>query len=445
MGLPGFSAEESLYRSSGSYRAISALGPAAGGVLPSAPFDLYTPSFKFTDLFYSSLKDSAFVEIELGSWFFRCGGLGERCCRAPEASQNIPAFGPLVSCNKGLGCDITTNTCVANCGGTGQVCCDGPETRAPKWTADGKVYSPNNPLMYEMCVSGACDKQSHRCFSCGTTEGLPCCPPDAAQATARCIGGDYHFFCDFDPNSFYKSGTCKFCGLQGKKPCEDWGCDPGLGIRLGLCAWCGGDFQLPCDNGCKPGLDVANGLCRQCGYPGQIICDSGCKGGSTPQNGLCGCGPGKILKNGVCTACGNEWQVPCANGWCNPPLKVAAGVCRRCGANNEIACDGGVCNPGLVVNNGICRPPSQPPGQPPDTCATEGQACVPDHMQGMRCCKGGVPLLCMWGGNGNICRRCVPHGEECKLYGTQTCCDAKDGDSCVLDQFSGKVVCDIPG
>src|SRR5262245_45357288 len=134
MGLPGFSAEESLYRSSGGYRAILGFGPAAGAVLPSSPLDVYT-RFNFPDLLQTRLKDSAYADVwPPGSWFFRCGGLGEACCRAPEASQNIPAFGPLVGCNKGLGCDITTNTCVANCGGAGQVCCDGPETRAPKWT-----------------------------------------------------------------------------------------------------------------------------------------------------------------------------------------------------------------------------------------------------------------------------------------------------------------------
>jgi len=121
---------------------------------------------------------------------------------------------------------------------------------------------------------------------------------------------------------------------------------------------------------------------------------------------------------------------------CIPPLKLAAGVCRHCGANGQIPCDSG-CNSGLVVNHGVCGPPIQPA----DICALKGQACVADHVQGMHCCKGGAPLLCVYG----TCKRCVPHGEECKLYGTQICCDAKDGDTCVLDQFSGKVVCDIPG
>src|SRR5664279_719656 len=120
-------------------------------------------------------------------WFIPCGMLGGPCCEAPH--QNLPAYGPLVSCDQGLGCDVATKTCVAPCGGPGQPCCDGPDTSALKWTADGAVYSPNWWNVREMCT-GACDKQTHRCFTCGMTDLSPCCPPDAAQATARCRGTD---------------------------------------------------------------------------------------------------------------------------------------------------------------------------------------------------------------------------------------------------------------
>jgi hypothetical protein len=72
--------------------------------------------------------------LDIDPLFASCGGLGDVCCRPPAlaAAESTPVFGPLVSCGRGLGCDITSDRCVQPCGGTGQVCCDGPETRALK-------------------------------------------------------------------------------------------------------------------------------------------------------------------------------------------------------------------------------------------------------------------------------------------------------------------------
>jgi hypothetical protein len=153
---------------------------------------------------------------------------------APRASNR--EFGPLVSCKQGLGCDLASGTCVAACGGMGQACCDGPETRALRWTSDGRVFSPNPRFLREMCSAGACDKTSHRCFACGTADGAPCCPPDAAQATARCMGE--RLSCHFDAAGFNTSGTCHMCGIRGREPCP------------------GGCRELPpCSSGRSHGLD----------------------------------------------------------------------------------------------------------------------------------------------------------------------------------------------
>lgn len=385
--------------------------------------------------------------LRFESPFARCGALGEACCRAPEAVQNVAVFGPLVSCQEGLGCDLASGRCVAPCGGTGQPCCDGPETRALKWTADGRTYSPNSWNMREMCTAGACEKQTHRCFGCGTGDGQPCCPPDAAQATARCVGD--RLTCIFDPDSFGESGTCYACGVRGHRPCP-WGCDAGLGLRHGLCDVCGGDGQPPCDGGCQAGLAVAQGLCRQCGGNHQIPCDFGCRAGLGLKQGRCemcngpgqapcdsGCSAGTRLSNGVCVACGRDGQPPCANG-CVYPLRVAGNLCRSCGAQGQIPCDIG-CDQGLIVSGGRCvKPPGTAPGE---ICATAGEACVADFVAGKHCCRTGGPLLCVYG----KCWPCVPHGEECKVGGSWICCSEKDGDSCVLDQASEKVICGIPG
>jgi hypothetical protein len=371
-----------------------------------------------------------------------CGGVSEACCKPPE-SLSIASVGPLVACDDGLGCDIATNTCVQPCGGAGQVCCDGPKTRAVKWTNDGKVYSPNSYDMREMCDRGACDTASHRCFEYGTTDGGKCCPPDAAQATARCLGRNMH--CAFD-NASATSGTCFLCGALGKPPCEH-GCDANLKVRNGVCDICGAERQPPCDAGCNPGLSPAQGLCMRCGAAGQIPCDRGCNAGTILINGVCtpcgangqppcgqGCQYGFTPIGGVCRPCGANGQPPCDKR-CNYPLKVANGICTQCGAKGQIPCDTG-CDHLLVISNGLCASPQEPSGP---TCATLNEFCVPPTQLGTHCCQqSGAPLSCVW----QKCVACVPHGEVCQLGGTQTCCAYTD--SCVLDPFTGEAVCDIP-
>lgn len=374
---------------------------------------------------------------------YACGKAGQSCCKPPIA---VPAsLAPIVACKSGLGCDVANDVCVQPCGNAGQVCCDGPETRAPKWTADGKLYSPNWYGMQEMCNGGACDQASHRCFSCGTRDGEACCPPDAAQATARCFGRN--MACEFS-NDRATAGTCRLCGARFKPPCED-GCDPGFKVLDGLCDICGAEGQRPCDKiGCDRGLSTVRGICRQCGAIGQIPCDRGCNPGAVAVNGVCvacgaagqppcanGCNYGFTPINGLCRACGADGQPPCDKR-CNYPLKLANGICRQCGAQGQIPCDS-VCNQLLVPINGVCAPQQ---GPSPQQCALLNEACVPDTQpQGAHCChQGGTPLLCVW----QKCRACVPHGETCQLGGTQICCN--HGDACVLDTATGNAVCDLP-
>ena len=374
-----------------------------------------------------------------------CGDAGQRCCRAPAHAQN-PAFGPLVHCNAGLGCNISTNTCQAPCGGEGQVCCDGPETRALRWTPEGKVFSPTSPFLREMCTIGACDRAKHQCFVCGNADGARCCPPDAAQATARCVGE--RLSCSFDTAGLFVSGTCHKCGIRGRKPCDDNMCDPGLGLRHGLCDVCSREGQPPCDAGCQPGLASVQGICRACGGLNQTPCPNGCRGnlgvignrctecgqsGQLPCNN--GCAPNLRLINGtLCSVCGALNQVPCPDG-CNFSLNVANGVCQRCGGLGQMPCDKG-CEPGLVLINQVCQRAPSPPDTP--SCATVGQACVPPGRPGTQCCTTGQPLVCGFG----LCRACVPTGEVCQLGGPQLCCRA--GDVCKFDQETGNAVCGIP-
>jgi hypothetical protein len=375
--------------------------------------------------------------------FLRCGAAGEACCQPPGGAHSSPSLGPLVSCQTGLGCDVTTLTCVSPCGGNGQVCCDGPETRAVKWTAKGQPYSRTDQWnLRDMCAGGACDKQTHRCFACGLDDGAPCCPPDAAQATPRCVG---------DRLECKDSGLCEGCGFRGRPRCP-WGCEPGLGIRNNLCDACGADGQPPCDVGrCNGDLGVLQGVCRPCGKNQQVPCDQGCRSGLGPRNGFCvpcgndgqgpcetGCRPfTRLMADGTCRFCGNVGQPPCEWG-CVYKAGVRGGVCRTCGALGEMPCDTG-CHVGLMASadDHCVKPPNAPPAQP---CATAGQSCVADWLSGPHCCTTGGPLLCVY----QTCKPCVPHGQECVPGGPQVCCNARFGEMCVFDFTEDKIVCEIP-
>lgn len=175
----------------------------------------------------------------------------------------------------GLGCDLTTFTCVSPCGSAGDVCCDGPDTRALRWTSN-TVYSPTGPTLKEMCFAGYCDKNSHKCIGCISTAGSVCCPPDASQATARCIRSNLNFdFADISSTS----GNCISCDVDHSPPCREH-CGPGLVLRNGVCYSCGNvnqdlcnDGEYNCNYGCKwPGLIAVNGICALCGDLGQIQC-----------------------------------------------------------------------------------------------------------------------------------------------------------------------------
>jgi hypothetical protein len=432
MSIPGFAAETSLYKATRHYRMIGEFDQADGVIYPALSIsDLFSSSLGLANLDIRSSRnlsdlfsvDGPFVTL------IPCGALGKACCRAPARSQNIPAFGPIVSCQQGLGCDITTNKCVSTCGGTGQVCCDGPETRATRWTAAGWLYSPNDRNLREMCGTGVCDRQTHRCITCGTREKGACCSSDASQATERCFRDSvtgHRLVCN-DPWEG-AGGACVQCGNSGQPTCATAGeapCDDGLVEREtdGICIPCGSANMPTCDVGepCRDGRSVpdwSSDKCVPAGGPNQPC----------HPDGRCDypayfCNSSRICK---------YYNYPNPGG-----VGVGGGGGGVCGANGQIPCSSTGCNQGLILSGGKCVRPSPTPA----TCALEGQTCVADFVTGMHCCQAGGPLLCVYG----HCKACVPHGEECKIVGSQICCNAKDGDTCVLDQFSEKVVCGIPG
>jgi hypothetical protein len=413
MSLPGFDAETSLYKTRSLYRMSGNFGEADATI---------HPALSITNLLKSSLglADLVSTTRDLGSLGYvdnpfpfavPCGALGKDCCRAPAGSQNISAFGPLVSCQEGLGCDITTNKCVSPCGSPGQVCCDGPETRAPKWTPDGKIYSPNSWNMREMCNTGVCDKQTHRCITCGTQTGGPCCSSDAAQATTRCFRDAQtgnRLVCN-DP--WAGAGShCVECGKGGQPKCLTAGeapCDDGLVEREsdGICVPCGWAGQPTCDRGepcrgghsvpdrwfsqcipaggpnqpCRP--DGVNGgcdyqglfcndsrICQPCGHPGEICCPPGRLKDDFQRDIACQ-SPGECRDN-RCFACGYDNMPVCLSGSpCRTLSEPIDGWCRPCGREGQSCCSSstiiGRCLDGMHCDDGVCRRPSAPPPPPP--------------------------------------------------------------------------------
>src|SRR5206468_4027234 len=120
-----------------------------------------------------------------------------------------------------LGCDITTNRCVASCGGPGQPCCDGPDTVASRGGASPTVGFGRR--LKPMCVTGACGIGTHRCFTCGQLDGLACCPPDEQNAVSTCRAeGLYCKTWTADPRD---KGVCTVCGHVGESPCMEDRCN----------------------------------------------------------------------------------------------------------------------------------------------------------------------------------------------------------------------------
>lgn len=405
MNIPGFAAEATLYNSNVRYHDTTEAAVFHEFVQPASPVSdvLFINRPAVSHFFFG--KDLVSIDSPFhNSPFLICGGLGQTCCHAPKSLQNLTAFGPLVSCDRGLGCDITTDRCVSSCGSPGQACCDGPETRALKWTTEGKVYSPNSWNMREMCNEGVCDKQTHRCITCGTTEGGPCCATDAAQVTPRCYrdaktGNRLVCHNRWEGDS---GGMCIACGKWGQPVCLTRGeapCDDGLVKREsdGTCVLCGLIGQPPCDRGepCRDGQAVPNKsysecipaggpnqpcrsdggcnyqglfcnsgrICQPCGRPGEVCCPPGRLSGNAACIGSSEC------RDNRCFACGYDNMPVCLNGTpCYSLSEPEDGWCRPCGKDGQRCCQSstiiGRCLDGRC-DDGVCRRPSSPPPSTP--------------------------------------------------------------------------------
>lgn len=315
-----------------------------------------------------------------------CGATGQSCCRPQPAIAGDPT---LAHCNTGLGCDIATNTCVSRCGGAGEVCCDGPGTRAPRWTADGRLYSPSGPFLQEMCRNATCDPTSRRCLiGCGHSEGQACCGPQPAMGVASCSGRG--LYCEFAEGTSVR-GICRSCGKAGGEACRN-GCEGRfVPDANNICVPCGAIGQQSCSQAPSCADDAVQGpggLCIQCGwgYRHQPVCPSGepCRGFSIPDQTGKRCMQAALI--GMSCLHGDCQEGVCERGTCFPrPLP-------QCGGLNERVCDrpNTQCRQG-TPREGYCRAHDWNPNQPPNS---SGRCCCKPDSNGMTMCGCWPSLSC---------------------------------------------------
>lgn len=401
MNIPEFTAEASLYKTSGCYR-VSALnlgGPSLSETIISAALPWTSKIRSGTAWTYASGFAEKWVSgIGVGTgWYTTCDAAGKRCC-GPDGAVKTP------HCHKGLGCNIVTGACEP-CGAPGQVCCDGDFTGFSLKGYTGILRDPAERI--ESCNPGArCDARfdpasgswvgTRRCQSCGTKLGGACCAPDNRYALGRCFRDartGVRLVCN-DPWAG-AAGACVACGTWNQPKCLTAGeapCDDGLVAREldGICVPCGQPGQPTCDRGepCRGEWSVPNRwfsecvaaggpnqpcgkdpqfpciyggmfcnskrICEPCGQPGQACCPPG----GLPGNNACD--PGECRDN-RCFACGYENQPVCQTGPLCHNDEPVSGWCRHCGREGEVCCryHGASirCDEGMRCEDNVCRRP----------------------------------------------------------------------------------------
>lgn len=344
MGIPGFTADATLYATTVSYRGtVSKYGISVHDVIGEGP-----PIFAL-----------------------RCDKAGSPCC-PPDGRVNTS------HCHKSLGCNINTGLCEP-CGAPGQVCCDGDFTGFSRTSYEGILLDSTERI--QTCNEGArCDALlardgvtwtgTRRCTSCGNKQGGSCCAPDASFGLGRCFTDSAigrRLICN-DP-MLGSAGTCVACGKLNEPPCATRpGCETGLVALNGKCVPCGHAGQPACDlTGCDKATtiyDWKHDICIAAGLPGQPCL----------SNGTCAQQGSYCDANKKCVECGQSWS----RGYpmlCCPPgsgPECLEGRCQKagkenrclCGYEHQMPCWNG-CLGGHVERNGVCVKGASPPSSPP--------------------------------------------------------------------------------
>jgi len=208
----------------------------------------------------------------------------DHCCAATENCCTLPGA-PVGCCPAGQdctfeGCCPIGQGCNNHCCAPGQTCCNGVCTTVGtnlNCRGCGDVCPPGTTCCNGVCVNTNTD--SNNCGRCGRP-----CPPGPLNSSPVCINGN----CDFT-------------------------CNPGFGKCGGACC------PNVCCNGvcCPTGRGCCNGVCTLLGTNQNCRrCNDTCIGGRTCVSGRCTCPPMRV-------DCGTAGCCPvgqmCVNGNCVPP------------------------------------------------------------------------------------------------------------------------------
>jgi hypothetical protein len=374
MGIPGFTAQDSVSATHGHYRASSRYGSVSQNPIGAAEGSSR-----------SKIDEATRIPV-----YSRCNAPGKPCC-GPDFEVNTQ------HCRGDVGCNIATGKCEP-CGAPGQVCCDGPYTGFSNKSYEPAIFFGLSERIESCDAPSRCDAVSsdgmtwigtRRCQTCGNKKGGPCCAPDVRHALEWCIHDAQTgegLICD-NP---YAAGAamCVPCGQSAGQPaCRfpgEYPCAEGLSDVDGICQFCGYPGQPTCDRGtlCDPRLAVpdptysrcvaAGGpnqpclpganpctyellfcnsqhVCEECGQPGEICCPAYTE---WPR-----CQTGVCTQDNRCFACGHENMPVCPSG---PPCiggEPVDGWCRHCGREGEPCCYSLsiICDSGLHCDDGTCR------------------------------------------------------------------------------------------
>jgi Stigma-specific protein, Stig1 len=366
LGLPGFNAAASLYRSSIHYIPLGWTAPA---VAPVAAFNIRAVGV--------ALPSNGPVV----SW-------GLPSCRPPQGELCGFASGPpydfayccpsgYVCCNPS--CLPGSSTCVGCCPKDNPQCCNqngsvipGPVNCPYPLTNCGLVRGPGG--VNRSCCSPTekcCNPLLHLC--CGQSEtccGNTCCAPGSI-----CLDSTTSTCCS----------PSKACGNKCCSSAEQ--CCGGACVDTGHDRWnCG-----TCGHACPLGGICENGVCT-C-PSGTTNCGSFCSSLNDPFNcGACGnvCPFGSTCQNGVCTC-------PFLLTMCGGRCTSLSSDSKNCGACGNVCpagqvCSGGacVCPPGLTNCGGTCTSLLVDP----KNCGACGRTCT-------FCCAGKCGANC---NNGTCCQ-----------------------------------------
>ncbi|MFO0605271.1 MAG: hypothetical protein U0324_18980 [Polyangiales bacterium] len=312
-------------------------------------------------------------ETDVRSDTNNCGTCSMRCtapagrtpiCVASSCTVGGTCAAPLADCNGagGDGCEVNTNTDVANCGSCGRVC---NATNGAPMCSGGVCVSIACNAGFGNCdgnVSNGCEVD-HRtsvnhCGSCGNRCVFP-------NATSSCV------------SSTCTLGTCS-SGFGNCDGDASNGCETGLASSNTHCGACG--------RGCTGGQLCVSGTCT-C-PTGQVSCSGTCVNTATDNNNCGGCGTvcaaGTRCSGGSCTTTCLAPTVDCsASGAGCVNTMTSTSHCGGCGmpcssTGGTPSCASGTCSIVCSTGFGNCDSNARNGCEPLNTatnCGTCGTAC----------------------------------------------------------------------